>query len=228
MRSVSFPLMTLSAFGAFGALGLYGCAGFSQDGGFNAVADATRSQLNKDVEWPRTPEEERKVESRVAGLLARPLTAEDAVQIALLNNHRCRAEFQQLGISEADLVQSGRLPDPRFDLRHASAAGQYDIEETLSFNVLSLLTMPYAQDIEKRRFAQVQQAVVLQISQLANEMRQAFYAAVAARQSVEYLNQVRMARKPAPHWRSAWWRRAIGMVSMKRANRLFTRMPRRD
>ena len=107
MRSVSFPLMTLSA---FGALGLYGCAGFSQDGGFNAVADATRSQLNKDVEWPRTPEEERKVESRVAELLSSPLTAEDAVQIALLNNHRLRAEFQELGISEADLVQAGRSP----------------------------------------------------------------------------------------------------------------------
>ena len=46
--------------------------------------------------------------------------------------------------------------------------------------------MPYARDIEKRRFAQVQQVMVLQISQLANEMRQAFFAAVAARQSVEY------------------------------------------
>lgn len=168
MKSVSFLLPAL------GALGLCACAGFSQDGGFNAVADATRSHLNKDVEWPRTPEEERKVESRVAELLARPLTAEDAVQIALLNNHRLQAEFQELGISEADLVQAGRLPNPRFDLRHASAAGQYDIEQTLSFDVLSLLTMPYARDIEKRRFAQVQQAVVLQISQLANEVRQAF------------------------------------------------------
>jgi outer membrane protein TolC len=187
MRSVSFLLMTL------GALCLCGCAGFSQDGGFNAVADATRSHLSKDVEWPRTPDEERKVQSRVAELLTRPLTAEDAVQIALLNNHRLQAEFQELGISEADLVQAGRLPNPRFDLRHASAAGQYDIEQTLSFDVLSLLTMPYARDIEKRRFAQVQQAVVLQISQLANEVRQAFFAAVAAHQSVEYSSQVRTA-----------------------------------
>jgi outer membrane protein TolC len=187
MRRVFFLLMAL------GGLGLCGCAGFSQDGGFNAVADATRSHLNKDVEWPRTPEEERKVQTRVAELLARPLTAEDAVQIALLNNHRLQAEFQDLGISEADLVQAGRLPNPRFDLRHASAAGQYDIEQTLSFDVLSLLTMRYARDIETRRFAQVQQAVVLQISELANEVRRAFFAAVAAHQSAEYSSQVRTA-----------------------------------
>jgi outer membrane protein TolC len=118
---------------------------------------------------------------------------DDAVQIALLNNRRLRAVFQDLGISEADLVQSGRLPNPRFDLRHAGNAGLYDIEETLSFSVLSLLTMPYAHEIEKRRFAQVQQAAVLQIAQLAKQTREAYFAAVAAHESLQYLQQVHTA-----------------------------------
>src|SRR5271170_7287229 len=187
MRSVSFLLMALVT------LGLWGCAGFSQDRGFNAVAEATRSHLNQDVEWPRTPEEERKVASRVAELLSRPLTAEDAVQIALLSNHRLQAEFQQLGISEADLVQAGRLPNPRFDLRHASAAGQYDVEETLSFNVLSLLTIPYARGIERQRFAQTQRVTVLRVARLARDTREAYYAAVAARESSDYQLKVRAA-----------------------------------
>jgi len=187
MRSISF------LFAMLGAFSLCGCAGFSQDGGFRAVADATRTQLNKDLEWPRTPEEEHKLDKRVDQILAHPLTAEDAVQLALLNNRGLRAGFQQLGISEADLVQSSRLANPRFDLRHAGAAGQVDIEETLSFNVLSLLTMPYARDIEKRRFAQTQQAVVLQIVELAKEVRQAYFAAIGAHQSVDYLQQVNAA-----------------------------------
>jgi outer membrane protein TolC len=184
MRSISLFLAILGAFG------LCGCAGFSKDGGFQVVADETRTHLNQDLEWPRTPEEERKVQRQVDEILTHPLTAEDAVQVALLNNRGLRAGFQQLGISEADLVQSGRLANPRFDLRHASAAGQVDIEETLSFNILSLLTMPYAHDIEKRRFAQTQQAVELQIAALANEVRQTYFAAVAAHQAVEYLQQV--------------------------------------
>jgi outer membrane protein TolC len=90
-------------------------------------------------------------------------------------------------------VQAGRLPNPRFDLRHAGAAGQYDIEETLSFNVLALLTMPYAHDIEKRRFAQTQNSSVQRVAQLAKDTREAFYAAIAARQSLNYLQQVRIA-----------------------------------
>jgi outer membrane protein TolC len=189
VRQAFLPALVLTA------LALEGCATFSKDGGFDAVAKETAARLHHDVRWARTPQEQRKNEDQVAGLLAHALCAEDAVQIALLNNRSLQASFEQLGVSEADLVQSGRLPDPRFTLRHAGAAGQYDIEETLTFNVLSLLTLPYAHEIEKRRFAQVQSAVVLAVVQLANDTRQAFYAAVAARESLHYLEQVQAAAK---------------------------------
>jgi outer membrane protein TolC len=175
------------------ALGLGGCAGFTPDGGFDAVANATRTHLGKEVKWPRSAQAQAEVDARVAALLAHPLSVEDAVQIALLNNHTLQAAFEELGISEAERVQAGRLPNPRFELRHAAAAGQYDIEETLSFNVLALLTMPYAHDIEKRRFAQTQNSSVQRVAQLAKDTREAFYAAIAARQSLNYLQQVRIA-----------------------------------
>ena len=174
-------------------LAVGGCANFSRDGGFDPVAQATRVHLGKEILWPRTDGERAKSGAQVAELLSRPLSIDAAVQVALLNNRGLQAAFEQLGISEADLVQAGRLANPRFDLRHASAAGQYDIEETLSFNVLSLLTMPYARDIEKRRFAQTQRAVVLRIAQLAQDTREAFYRAVAARESLEYRRKVRAA-----------------------------------
>jgi outer membrane protein TolC len=126
-------------------------------------------------------------------MLQLSLSAPDAVQIALLNNRSLQASFEELGISEADLVQSGRLTNPRFTLRHAGVSAQYDIEETLTFNVLSLLTAPYAREIGKRRFAQVQEAVVVTVVQLANDTRQAYFAAVAAGESVHYLEQVKTA-----------------------------------
>jgi outer membrane protein TolC len=173
------------------AFALGGCATFSKDGGFDAVSAETRAHLGKEVRWARTEEEQAKGDAQVGELLQHELSAEDTVQIALLNNRGLQASFEELGISEADLVQSGRLPNPRFTLRHASAPAQYDIEETLSFNVLSLFTVPYAHDIEKRRFEQTQSAVMMGVVQLANETRQAFFAAVAARDSVRYLAKAR-------------------------------------
>lgn len=177
----------------FAALGVCACAGFSPDSGFDSVARNSQRHLALQPRWPRTPEERAKADAQVAELLGHPLSAADAVQVALLNNRLLQADFEELGISEADLVQAGRLPNPRFDLRHASAGGQYDIEETLSFNVLSLLTMPYAIKVEKRRFAQTQNAVVLRIAGLAQDTRAAFYTAVAARVSRDYQIKVRAA-----------------------------------
>jgi outer membrane protein TolC len=187
MRSAFLLLMTLAV------LGEGGCTGFTKDGGFDAVADGARRHRAGEIEWPRTSQERAKVDARVAALLGHPLSAEDAVQIALLNNRMLQSAFEELGISEAELVQAGRIPNPRFDLRHAGAAGQYDVEETLSLNVLALLSMPYARDIERRRFAQTQKAAVLRVAQLAQDTREAYYAALGARESRDYLRQVRAA-----------------------------------
>src|SRR6267154_2452600 len=95
---------------------LSGCSTFSRDGGFDAVAAAARTQLGLEVRWPRSADERAKSEAQVVALLAQPLKPDDAVQVALLNNHALQASFQELGVSEADLVQSGRLPNPRFTL----------------------------------------------------------------------------------------------------------------
>lgn len=170
-----------------------GCATFSKDGGFDPVADQAQSRLGKQVRWPRSGAERAKSAEQVAALLTHPLSADDAVQIALLNSPALQASFEELAISEADLVQSGRVPNPRFTLRHASAGGLYDIEETLTFNVLSLLTAPYAHATEKRRFAQVQDAVVIEVIQCADRTRTAYYTALAARESLRYAWQVKNA-----------------------------------
>lgn len=93
---------------------LAGCASFSPDGGFSTVEQAARERLGKEVRWARTPGDQDGIDQRVAELLAKPLSADDAVQIALLNNRGLQASFQELGITEAEVVQSGRVPNPGF------------------------------------------------------------------------------------------------------------------
>ncbi|MCK7513349.1 MAG: hypothetical protein MZV70_61145 [Desulfobacterales bacterium] len=40
------------------------------------------------------------------------LTAAGAIQIALLNNARLQARYEELGISQAELIQAGLLKNP--------------------------------------------------------------------------------------------------------------------
>src|ERR1700716_294115 len=63
-----------------------GCAWFSPDAGMGVVANIADRELNKDVAAIRTPEDAEAMRIAVRRLLARTLTADAAVQIALLNN----------------------------------------------------------------------------------------------------------------------------------------------
>lgn len=173
------------------ALGLGGCTAFSPDGGFDGIAGASRTHLGQDVKWARTPTERSDLSRRVGDLLKQPLAADEAVQVALLNNGDLQAAFEELGISEADMVQASRLPNPKFTLRDSHQAAQYDIEQTLTFNVLSLATVPYAKAVERRRFEQTQSEVLLVIVELAARTRAAYTTAVAAGESARYWRQVK-------------------------------------
>lgn len=176
---------------------LAGCATFSNDGGFASVEQATRERLNKDVKWARSDAEKSALQVRVGELLAKPLTIDDAIQVALYNNRGLQAAFFDLGISEAELVQAGRLPNPHFSMLRASkpenGIREYKIEQALTFNIFALITMPLAVEVEKRNFEQTQRLVVIEVARLASETRQAYFTAVAADESVRYMRKVKQA-----------------------------------
>jgi len=172
------------------ALVLAACAHFSRDGGFDAVAQTAAPRVGQTALWKRTPEDQARAERDTAQLLARPLSADDAVRIAILNNGSLQAAFAELGIAEADLVQSGRVPNPRFTIRRSSGEGLNDVEETVTVSVLALLTAPYVHGIEKRRFAAVQASCAADIVQVAARARQAYVFALAARDTTNYRREV--------------------------------------
>lgn len=176
---------------------LAGCTTFSNDGGFGSVEQTTRERINKDVKWARSDAERSALQTRVSELLAKPLSVDDAIQVALYNNRGLQAAFFDLGISEAELVQAGRLPNPHFSMLRASkpenGIREYKIEQALTFNIFALITMPLAVEVEKRNFAQTQRLATIEVARLAAEARQVYFTAVAAEESERYLRKVKQA-----------------------------------
>jgi outer membrane protein TolC len=172
---------------------LTGCASFSPDGGFSAVEQAVRDRLGKEVRWARSDGDQAAIDQRVGELLSKPLSMDDAVQLALLNNRGLQASFHDLGISEADLVQAGRLPNPGFSFGRLTKGDEIELERGLHFNLARLLALPLMQQIESRRFAQAQGMAALSVLSLAAETRKAWVLAVAAEESVRYSDKVMQA-----------------------------------
>jgi outer membrane protein TolC len=172
---------------------LAGCATFSSDGGFDAVKQTANERLGKDLSWARTDAERDRIDTRVAELLAKPLTVDDAVQVALLNNRGLQATFQELGITEAEVVQAGRLPNPGFSFGRLTRGSEVELERGLHLNLARLLALPLIGQIEARRFEQTKAMVAMNVLSLAADTRKAYVNALAAEESVRYMRQVKQA-----------------------------------
>jgi outer membrane protein TolC len=189
----TWPRWRRAALASAAALLLAGCASLSDDAGLGPVQQAAREQLGKELLPARSEAELATLEQRVAELLAVPLTADSAVQIALLNNRGLLAGLQELGIAEAALVQASRLPNPGFSFTRLERGSEREIERSFSIDLAHLIALPLTVPMEQRRFGAVQRSVSMQMLSTAFEARKAYYGAVAAEQTLRYMRDVKAA-----------------------------------
>ncbi|MBI3562633.1 MAG: TolC family protein [Gammaproteobacteria bacterium] len=172
---------------------LGGCATFSADGGFNQVQRFTQQRSGHEPTWVRSEPAADSAAAAVAARLEKTLSADDAINIALLNNKGLQANYAELGVTEADLVQAGRLRNPTLRFARLVRGSEIEYERTILLPVLNIFTMPIATRIEQRRFELAQLRAADQALRVIDATRRAYYASVAAQQSVEYLEQVKVA-----------------------------------
>ncbi|RYY52138.1 MAG: TolC family protein, partial [Comamonadaceae bacterium] len=161
--------------------------------GYGAVSGLTRERVGQPVALQRTPQESDTARARVAQLLRSPLSADAAVELALLNNRGLQARLGELGIAEADLVRAGRLRNPSLSFGRLSGGGVVEIDRAVLFDVLGLLTLPVAREVGQRRFEQAQFQAAADAVGVANDTRRAYFAAVASRELASYAGQVQEA-----------------------------------
>lgn len=176
---------------AAASLLLAGCASFSPDGGFGKVSQLTQERTGQGVSLQRSPEDAQTARNRVAELLQVALTADAAVEVALLNNRGLQAKFGDLGIAESELVRAGRLKNPSLSFGRMSGGGGIEIERTVLFDILGLLTMPMVKEVGQQRFEQAQYQAAYDAVSLAADVRRAYFDAVAAQELAKFYEQVK-------------------------------------
>lgn len=85
---------------------LTGCASTRPVGPRAEVAEIARERIGtgEAITLEQDAEARARVRKRVSELLARPLTIDAALTIALLNNRGLQADLEMLGVAQADLV----------------------------------------------------------------------------------------------------------------------------
>ena len=151
---------------------LGGCSTLAPDGGFAPVAATVQGRAGAATRLVRTQEDAASARAFVDSRLATPVTPDAAVEIALVNNPGLQARYADLGIAEAQLVQAGRLPNPRFSFSHLGSGDTLEIERRFAVDVMSVLVMPLTLKLERGRFDVAQTAAAVEALQVAAVLHQ--------------------------------------------------------
>lgn len=184
MKMNSIPI----AMSVFSIVAVGGCAQAPDDGGFRDVQRVSLQRTGALVQWDQHGSADQAVRVSIRSMLAQELTADRAVQIALLHNQNLQATFQDLGIAQADLVQAGLLQNPVFDLgvrlpTRRPYKTYVDVDVTEDF--ISVFFIPLRKRIAGAQLEAVKARVTTEILALAADTKGAFYTAQAAEQLVE-------------------------------------------
>jgi outer membrane protein, heavy metal efflux system len=133
------------------------------------------------VENVYAPETDAEVDTQVAAILTDGLTAEEAVQVALLNNRGFQALFQSIGASRADVVQSGLLSNPTLALsvRFPEGGGRSDLTLGLAQELVDLWQIPVRKRVAEAELEQTVLAVLQRAIELTAEVRSDCYRLLA-------------------------------------------------
>jgi len=169
----SLPLLPALAL----ALPLAACATVDFEPDFDEVRRSVEERTGESVRWARDAAAADAAEAEVRALLARELTADDAVRIALLNDRELQAAFEELGIGKADLVAASRPKNPTLEAEiRFPGRPQAPLEIDITQDILDLLLLPQQRDAAKAEFEAVKLRVTQTVLEVAARTRAAFYA----------------------------------------------------
>src|SRR6266699_3158995 len=156
-----------------GTVTLAGCAHVDPNPTFQELADTVHLRTGKRVQWNRGSAEDAEAQAAVASLLSRPLTAGSASQIALLNNHKLQATYEELGIAQADLVEAGLLRNPMFTFQRRFPGQAMEMDVLKEF--IDIFLLPLRKRIAAAQCEATKLRVGHEILKTAAEVRAAFY-----------------------------------------------------
>jgi outer membrane protein TolC len=186
---LAHPLWTAAA-----VVLLAGCATLPGAAVDDALADAGR-RTGAAPRFNLDPSQRDAARAEADRLLAQPLSADDAVRIALAASPALQALIAERAAETAAAARSGLPMNPVFTferlVRREGGSTDLDIGRMLSFGLVDLLSWPVRSDIAQARTQEIRLRLAGDVVAAAAEVRSAWVQAVAAQQAAQYFADVR-------------------------------------
>ncbi|WP_286986365.1 TolC family protein [Thiomonas sp. UBA7699] len=174
---------------------LAACAPLQTRQSLQAVNVITLPHTGTPLHLLRDPAQQQDAQAQIDALLSKPLSADDAVRIALLGSPALQGLIAQTQADSADSTQSARLTNPVFGFERLLIGGGVEITRSLSFGLLDLLTLPTRSRLNDTQQTQLRLSLARAVLRTAAQARLSWVRAVAAQQTAAYDRDVVEAAK---------------------------------
>ena len=167
---------------------LSGCMSVALNAGFDDVKATVEERSKLRIFWNNGTDLDKEAAEKIGSLLEGKLTADQAVQIALLNNRDLQALYSELGVAQADLVQAGLLRNPIFDaaiLFPVSNGGKPKLELSAVMDFLDIFYIPLRKRVAAARFEEAKLRITGAVLDFSARVRTAFFLHQANEQMLE-------------------------------------------
>jgi outer membrane protein TolC len=141
--------------------------------------------------WTRDAKSASASRDRVAEMLAAPLSADGAVQVALLNNSRVGAAFEGLGVARGDFIDAVAPPAPSLgflELRPKDG-GSNVVTYGVGFDLLRLVSLPASIRAGQGAREAVRARAAAEVLAIAGQAREAWIDDARVRQTADLMAQ---------------------------------------
>ncbi|HEY3665711.1 MAG TPA: TolC family protein, partial [Polyangiaceae bacterium] len=161
--------------------------------GHDSVDELVRARTGHHTGWEHGSPEAKQIADRVQQLLQGGLTREHAVQIALVNNPRLQETYDELDVSQADLVEAGLLSNPTLGGSvgfRTNGSGRPEYEVSLVESFLDIFMLPMRKRIARAEFDAETLRVAHAALEVSAEVSQDFAQVQADEQTVELMRGI--------------------------------------
>lgn len=123
-------------------------------------------------------------------LLQKQLSADTAVQIALLNNRDLQSSYASLGIAQADLVEAGLLENPVFSYTYYTGGAGSIVEASIVQDFVSVLSLSARKKVGQAVADRVVAETAQRVLDLAWQVRTQYYVVVGDSQALDLMRQI--------------------------------------
>lgn len=164
-------------------------------GGLPDVQATTQQRTGMRVEWIQNRSEDSVAQAYVQRALVGEVPVDSAIQIGLLRNKRLQASFEDVGIAQADLVQSGLFANPLLSAGLAfSPSGGPGVQNVgVALPFIDFLQRPLRRRVAAQEFEAARARMSAAVLSLAADIRIAYVDAQAGLQMLELRRAVSMA-----------------------------------